>query len=57
MYNQQCELGIIRSCAGICKINHALRTSPTNFMKVGTNPIWIISECNIAPVAYLSSVS
>ena len=29
MDNPQCELALIRSCAGICKINYALRTSPT----------------------------
>ena len=29
MDNPQCELTLIRSCAGICKINYALRTSPT----------------------------
>ena len=29
MDNPQCELALNRSCAGICKINYALRTSPT----------------------------
>ena len=29
MDNPQCELALIRSCAVICKINYALRTSPT----------------------------
>ena len=29
--NPQCELALTRSCAGICKINYAFRTSPTKF--------------------------
>ena len=29
MDNRQCELALIRSCTGICKITYALRTSPT----------------------------
>ena len=90
MDNQQCELALIRSCLGICKINYAIRTSPTKFISNYINKydnslsksleeicqssldeyVWcqatlsiiesslgIISACNIAPVAYLSSVS
>ena len=30
--NSQCELSLIRSCAGICKINYVLRTSPTKII-------------------------
>ena len=32
MDNPQCELALIRSCAGICEISYALRTSPTKFI-------------------------
>ena len=32
MDNPQCELALIRSCAAICKINYALRISPTKFI-------------------------
>ena len=89
MDNPQCELALIHSCAGICKINNTLRTSPTKFISNSINKydslrkwleeifqssldedswcqatlpireggLGIISACNIAPAAYLSSVS
>ena len=30
MDDPQCELLLLRSCAGVCKVTHALRTSPPN---------------------------
>ena len=37
MDKPQCEQALIRSFAGICKINYALRTSPTKFISNSIN--------------------
>ena len=37
MDNPHCELALIRSCAGICKMNYSLRTSLAKFISNSIN--------------------
>ena len=41
MDNPQFELSLIRSCTCICKINYALRTSPTKFISKSIHKLYL----------------
>ena len=36
MDDPQCELALLRTCAGVCKVTHALRTSPPDAISAST---------------------
>lgn len=55
----QVELHLLRSCAGICKINHVLRTVPSNAMQVplqrfDTSLRAALSKASHSPISDLS---